>query len=114
MLQHAIQDEQNNFTRFICITKHPVLVGEPNRTSLLLTLPHEPGALFRVLSRIAALGANLLKLESRPIPGSEFEFMFYVDVQAAYGDGLLEQVITQIQPLCDRLAFLGSYSEISA
>ena len=86
------------------MAKKPQLVGVPERSSLLLITPHEAGALFRVLSRIAALGVNMLKLESRPIPGSEFEFMFYVDIE----------VIAQIEPLCDSLAYLGSYAEVSA
>ena len=59
VLQHAIQDEADNFTRFICVAKKPQLVGVPERSSLLLITPHEAGALFRVLSRIAALGVNM-------------------------------------------------------
>ncbi len=113
VLQHAIQDESDNFTRFICVAKRPQLVGKPDRSSLLLITPHEPGALFRVLSRIAALGVNLLKLESRPIPGSEFEFMFYVDIESTPGDSAFAEAISQISPLCDSLAYLGSYAEVS-
>ena len=114
VLQHAIQDESDNFTRFICVAKSPQFVGEPDRSSLLLITPHEPGALFRVLSRIAALGVNLLKLESRPIPGSEFEFMFYVDIESTPNDAAFAETIAQITPLCDSLAYLGSYAEVSA
>ena len=114
VLQHAIQDEADNFTRFICVAKKPQLVGEPERSSLLLITPHEAGALFRVLSRIAALGVNMLKLESRPIPGSEFEFMFYVDIECTPNDPAFDEVIAQIEPLCDSLAYLGSYAEVSA
>ena len=114
VLQHAIQDEADNFTRFICVAKKPQLVGVPERSSLLLITPHEAGALFRVLSRIAALGVNMLKLESRPIPGSEFEFMFYVDIECTPNDAAFDEVIAQIEPLCDSLAYLGSYAEVSA
>ena len=91
VLQHAIQDEADNFTRFICVAKKPQLVGVPERSSLLLITPHEAGALFRVLSRIAALGVNMLKLESRPIPGSEFEFMFYVDIECTPNDACVRR-----------------------
>ena len=114
VLQHAIQDEADNFTRFICVAKKPQIVGVPERSSLLLITPHEAGALFRVLSRIAALGVNMLKLESRPIPGSEFEFMFYVDIECTPNDAAFDEVIAQIEPLCDSLAYLGSYAEVSA
>ena len=114
VLKHAIQDEPDNFTRFICVAKNPQLIGNVDRSSLLLITPHEPGALFRVLSRIAALGVNLVKLESRPIPGSEFEFMFYVDIESTPKDEAFSQVIGQISPLCDSLAYLGSYTETSS
>ncbi len=114
VLEHAIQDESDNFTRFICVAKRPQLVGAPERSSLLLITPHEAGALFRVLSRIAALGVNMVKLESRPIPGSEFEFMFYVDIECTPNDAAFAEVVAQIAPLCDSLAYLGSYAEVSA
>ncbi len=114
VLKHAIQDESDNFTRFICVAKNPQLIGNVDRSSLLLITPHEPGALFRVLSRIAALGVNLVKLESRPIPGSEFEFMFYVDIESTPKDNAFSQVMNQISPLCDSLAYLGSYTEASS
>ena len=114
VLAHAIQDEADNFTRFICVAREPALYGAPDRTSLLLVLPHEPGSLFRVLSRLAALGVNMLKLESRPIPGREFEFMFYVDVECVPGDAVFAQMMSQIAPLCDSCCYLGSYEEVSA
>ena len=55
----------------------------------MMTIPHEPGSLYNILSRFAALGLNMTKLESRPIPGSNFEFMFYFDIDASvYSDNL--------------------------
>lgn len=111
VLSHGVQDETDNFTRFICLQKAPAIYGQARRTSLLLTLPHEAGSLFRVLSRIAALGVNMVKLESRPIPGSEFEFMFYLDIESVPGDDDFEETLRQIGPLCDSLCYLGSYGE---
>lgn len=114
VLAHGIQDEANNFTRFICVARKPVCYENADHTSLLLVLPHEPGSLFRVLSRISALGINLIKLESRPIPGREFEFMFYVDIESAPGDPAFAQLALQLPPLCDLCCYLGSYEEFSA
>ena len=56
----------------------------------------------------------MVKLESRPIPGSEFEFMFYVDIECTPNDAAFDEAIAQIEPLCDSLAYLGSYAEVSA
>ena len=113
VLQEGIQDEENNFTRFICVSSTPLVFEGADTSSFLLVLHHEAGSLFRVLSRIAALGINMVKLESRPIPGREFEFMFYVDVESVPGQDSFAQLIQQIPPLCDVCTYLGSYSEIS-
>lgn len=113
VLRESVQDERNNFTRFVCVSNRPFVSSDADRSSFLLVLPHEPGSLYRVLSRIAALGVNMVKLESRPIPGREFEFMFYVDVESVPGDAAFDQLAMQIPPLCDRCCYLGSYAEIS-
>lgn len=113
VLAHAVQDEKDNFTRFICVARDPWLVAGAERSSFLLVLPHEPGSLYRVLARIAALDVNMLKLESRPIPGKRFEFMFYVDVASVPGDDAFSELVSQVAPLCDRFCYLGSYREQS-
>ena len=112
-IANAIQDESDNYTRFVCVARTPLVVEDADRSSFCLVLSHEPGSLHRVLARIAALGANLLKLESRPIPGSRFEFMFYVDIACAPGDGVFSDVVSQVSPLCERFLYLGSYREHS-
>ena len=76
-----MQDQGSNFTRFICISKNLEIYPGADRTSLMAVLPHEPGSLCRVLSRFYALGLNLNKLESRPMPERNFEFMFYFDLE---------------------------------
>ena len=97
----------------VCVSNRAFVSSDADRSSFLLVLPHEPGSLYRVLSRIAALGVNMVKLESRPIPGREFEFMFYVDVESVPGDAAFDQLAMQLPPLCDRCCYLGSYAEIS-
>lgn len=111
VLAAAVQDESDNFTRFICVARAAQATADADRSSFLLVLAHEPGSLHRVLARIAALGANLLKLESRPIPGKRFEFMFYVDVASVPDDGIFDDLVSQVSPLCERFCYLGSYRE---
>ena len=76
-LAASVQDQGNNFTRFICIAKNLEIYPGADRTSLMMVLPHHPGSLYKVLSRFNALGVNMNKLESRPMPDRNFEFMFY-------------------------------------
>lgn len=111
VIADAVQDESDNFTRFICAARTPQMTEDADTSSFFLVLPHEPGSLYRVLARIAALGANLLKLESRPIPGKRFEFMFYVDIASVPGDGMFDGIVAQVAPLCDEFRYLGSYRE---
>ena len=75
-LQRSIQDRDNNYTRFICISRKLEIYPGADRTSIMLVLPHRPGSLYKVLAWFYALGINLNKLESRPLPGRDFEFMF--------------------------------------
>ena len=80
VLKEAVQNDGNNYTRFICISKNLEIYPGANKTSLMIVAPHKPGSLYNVLSKFNALGINVIKLESRPIPGSDFEFMFYFDI----------------------------------
>jgi len=73
-LNDSIQDSDNNYTRFICITKDPVIYAGANRISLIIAFDNRPGALYEILSKLAALDINMTKLESCPVAGSDFEF----------------------------------------
>ena len=87
--------------RFVCVARKPALYGNPTTSSFLIVTPHIAGALHRVLARLATLGINMTKLQSRPIPVREFEFMFYVDVQCVPGDEAFDAMARQIPTLCD-------------
>lgn len=108
----SIQDSSNNYTRFICISKDLQIFPGADRTSLMMVLPHRPGALSNVLSRLYALGINLLKLESRPLPNSDFEFMFYFDIEAPIYSEKIEELFSDMGTMCSTMKYLGSYSEI--
>lgn len=112
ILRSAVQDNGNNHTRFICITNQTEIYPGADRTSLMVVTAHKPGALYRMLSRFNALGINLLKLESRPIPDRDFEFMFYFDLEASVYSPKLAQLLSELEAECDEFSYLGSYSEV--
>lgn len=107
-----IQNSKNNYTRFICISKNLEIYPGASKTSFMMTIPHVPGSLYSVISRFYALGINLAKLESRPLPDRNFEFMFYFDVECSI---YAEEIINLIDELENNIAdftYLGSYSEV--
>lgn len=110
-LDRGIQDNDNNYTRFICISKDLEIYPGSDRTSLMATLPHRAGSLYEVIREFAEAGYNLTKLESRPIPNTDFEFMFYFDFESSvYRDDFID-VLERVEKLCDKMEYLGSYSE---
>ena len=111
-LKASIQDKGNNYTRFICISKTLEIYPGANRTSLMMVLPHTPGSLYKALSRFYALGINLNKLESRPLPDRDFEFMFYFDLDVPVYSPNFIQLMGEIQDICEQFGYLGSYSEV--
>ena len=111
-LCESVQDQGNNHTRFICISKDLEIYPGADRTSLMLTLPHQPGSLYKLLSRFYALGINMNKLESRPMPERNFEFMFYFDLETSVYSPEFLQLMSELPELCDSFSYLGSYSEV--
>lgn len=112
VLASSVQDNGNNHTRFICISKNTEIYPGADRTSLMVVTPHRPGALYRLLARFNALGINLLKLESRPIPDRDFEFMFYFDLEVPVYSEKLAHLLSELEQECDEFTYLGSYSEV--
>lgn len=111
-LAPSVQDQGNNYTRFICISKNLEIYPGADKTSIMMTISHKPGSLYRVLSRFYALGINLIKLESRPIPERDFEFMFYFDLETSIYSEEYAQLICELDSLCEDFRYLGSYSEL--
>ena len=111
-LAPSIQDKDNNRTRFICISKNLEIYPGSDKTSIMMTLPHRPGSLYRVLARLYALGINVTKLESRPIPNRDFEFMFYFDLETSIYSGEFIQLMCELDDLCEEFKYLGSYCEV--
>ena len=111
-LDADIQDRGNNYTRFICISKSMEIYPGADRTSIMMTLPHRPGSLCRALSRFYALGINITKLESRPIPERDFQFMFYFDLGTSVYSAEFGKMIGDLTAISEEFRYLGSYSEV--
>ena len=112
VLAASMQDKGNNRTRFICISKNLEIYPGADKTSIMMVLPHRPGSLYKVLARLYTLGINVTKLESRPIPDREFEFMFYFDLDTSIYSEEFVQLMCELDELCEEFKYLGSYSEV--
>ncbi len=110
----SVQNTDHNYTRFICISKNLEIYPGANKISLLLSVSHKPGSLYSLVAKFSSLGLNLTKLESRPIPGKDFEFMFYFDIEASVYSPQTLTLLSQLEREIEYYVFLGSYSEISA
>ena len=111
-LMNSVQDHGGNYTRFICISKKPEIYPGADKTSVMAILPHKPGSLYHALSSLSALGVNLTKLESRPLPDSDFEFMFYFDLSISIYSENFMQMLVRFEESSKMLKYLGSYSEV--
>lgn len=111
-LADSIQDTGNNRTRFICISKNLQIYPGSDKTSIMMVLSHKPGALYKVLARMYVLGINVIKLESRPIPDRDFEFMFYFDLETSIYSEEFVQLMCELDDLCEEFKYLGSYTEV--
>ena len=111
-LVRSAEDSENNHTRFICISKDLEIYPGADKTSLMMVLPHRPGALYKALARFYALGINLIKLESRPIPGRDFEFAFYFDLETSVYSDEFVKLMCDMEGICEEFRYLGSYSEV--
>ena len=112
ILRRAVQNTDNNHTRFIVIEKQARIYPGASRISLLFSTPHMPGALASVLSRFSSMGINLTKLESRPLEGSDFNYIFYADLEASTRDPAVRKLLLSLKRDLPLYAFLGAYQEV--
>lgn len=109
----SIEDHTQNFTRFHLIrrTEDPWLIepkGPENKMSLAFAIEHRPGTLVAALERLAWAGVDLTKIESRPVPGSPWEYVFYVDVRFD-APGKAEAAVAALMEHCRMVKVLGKY-----
>jgi arogenate/prephenate dehydratase len=108
-LKSAIQDDEGNTPRLLIIGRRKLSDAPPDKTTIVFTLGNEPGALFKALSAFALRGIDLTKLESRPIPGRKWEYLFYADVSAARDDLRCARALAHLAEFAPSLRILGSY-----
>ncbi|MCI1964950.1 MAG: chorismate mutase [Oscillospiraceae bacterium] len=112
ILDRDVQDSDGNRTRFIAIGRRLLIAPKANKISLCFSLPHRTGTLYSVLARFAAAGLNLTKIESRPIPGRNFEYDFYLDFSGSSADAKTLDLLCALSEELSRFSFLGNYPEI--
>ena len=103
-----IQNETDNITRFIAISKKPYIAAESNKVSLAFEIPHEKGSLYSMLGRFANSGLNLTKIESRPA-GHNFEYRFYIDFAGNIRDSKVLNLLSSLEQELSYFVFLGNY-----
>ena len=111
-INDKIMDSDNNYTRFICVSKDPAIYSGANRISLIIATENKPGALYDVLSKLAALGVNMTKLESCPVSGRNFEFIFFLELEASVKDPGVLSMLEELERACASFLFLGGYAEV--
>lgn len=111
ILARDIQNSADNCTRFIAINRRLFIPEDANKISLCFSLPHRTGTLHGVLARFAAAGLNLTKIESRPIPGRNFEYDFYLDFTGNVREAHTLNLIAALGDELPRFSFLGNYHE---
>lgn len=112
VINDNIIDSDNNYTRFICISKTPEIYPGADKISFVVTLPHTAGSLYAVMSKFAAANINLTKIESRPIAGRDFEFEFYFEVEASVYSEELYAVLSEMENSDEKFKFFGCYREV--
>jgi prephenate dehydratase len=109
ILQRGIQDYESNITRFCVIGRAPAPEDEANKTTIVFALPNGPGALFKALSVFALRDINLTKLESRPLRGRPWEYLFYADLDVARHTLACGRALVHLAEVAKWVRTLGSY-----
>lgn len=113
ILEKNIQSVDNNSTRFIVISPRLVIPEQADKISLIFSLPHTTGSLYRTLARFAMEGLNLTKIESRPLRTGEFEYVFYLDFEGAITHAATIDLLCALSEEMPFFSFLGNYKEYS-
>jgi prephenate dehydratase len=109
ILRSGIENDHRNFTRFLIIGKKPAKPKKKAKTSLIFATKNIPGALFKCLSVFALRNINLLKIESRPIIGAPWEYLFYLDIEGDARENEFVNALNHLQELTSYFKNLGSY-----
>lgn len=110
-LASGVQDQGNNYTRFICISKKLEIYPGADKTTIMAATGDTPGALYQLLSLFFSHGINITKLESRPMPTRDFEYIFYLDLDVSIYSPKLKTVLSELERYSGEFRYLGSYTE---
>ncbi len=110
ILQEGIEDNQANFTRFLVLSIEPIEdPGEDAKTSIVFTLTNQPGSLFKAMSVFALRDIDLTKIESRPLVGKPWEYLFYIDFIGSTNNLTITRALDHLREYSINLRVLGSY-----
>ncbi len=112
VLESHIANTGNNYTRFIVISKDLEIYPGSDKISFMYAVGHTPGSLNHVLSRFSSMGLNMTKLESRPLQGTSFQYMFYTDIEASVYSEEVVKLLCSLESELEAFVFLGCYKEI--
>lgn len=112
VLQEGIQDDSQNFTRFVVIGPHMETGKDADKISLYFTLEHRPGSLFAALEEFSRQNLNLQRIESRPMKGRIWEYSFFVDIEGNLDDPNVVEALKKAREHCHEWKILGNYQKI--
>ena len=109
IIQEGIEDNANNYTRFLIFSKEKSNTTENSKTSIIFSIKHESGALYQIINEFYQQKINLTKIESRPNKNTAWEYNFYVDFEGHQDDSTIKDVLQKLRDNTTFLKILGSY-----
>ena len=112
-LRKHVQDLDTNMTRFLVVTNKELQIKDADKVSMMIVIKSHPGSLYNILGILAKKGINITKLESRPIPGKIFEYLFYIDFEGNLKNRFVKEAMHELQLRCEELIVFGNYKAAS-
>lgn len=109
IIEEGVEDDEANYTRFVVLAREPIVPEQPAKTSIVFTLKNQPGALFKALSVFALRDLDLTKIESRPLAGTPWDYLFYLDFIGSVADVNTQRALDHLSEYATTLRVLGSY-----